>query len=126
MGTRLASASWDSTAKVWDLASGVEITTFSGHTSPVWLTDVTFSADGRSVFTGGDDDFVRQWDAGTGQEIRTFSGDGKDIYGIALSPDGQSAGDGRPGRRHYVVGCGFRREAEDDGGPCRAAASPGF
>jgi len=28
------------------------------------------------------------WDGETGQELAAFSGDGKDIYGVALSPNG--------------------------------------
>jgi WD40 repeat protein len=44
--------------------------------------------DGSRVYTGGDDDFVRVWDAANSVELGTFSGDGKDIYGIALNPQG--------------------------------------
>lgn len=87
-GTRLASVSLDSTAKVWDLTTGTAVATFTGHQAPVWLTNIGFSADGKRVFTGGDDDFVRMWDGETGQELAAFSGDGKDIYGVALSPNG--------------------------------------
>jgi WD40 repeat protein len=61
----------------------------------VLITNVVFSPDGRTVFTGADDTFVRQWEAATGAEIRAFSGGGKDIYGVAISPDGRvlAAGD---------------------------------
>lgn len=94
-GTRLASAGLDGTAKVWDLASGEEFT-FRGHTFPAWITGVAFSPDNKSIFAGvGEDKFVYQWDVTTGRELKSFSSDGKDIYGIALSPDGNllAAGD---------------------------------
>jgi WD40 repeat protein len=34
-GRRLATASWDQTAKVWDAASGQEVLTLRGHTDRV-------------------------------------------------------------------------------------------
>ena len=94
-GMRLASASLDGTAKVRDLASGEEFT-FSGLTFPAWITGVAFSPDGETLFAGiAEDKFIYQWDVGTGQEVKTFSSDGKEIFGIALSPEGSllAAGD---------------------------------
>lgn len=88
-GKRLASASWDGTAKVWDLAGGHEITTLRGHSSPALISNIIFSPDGATVFAGvAEDKFAYQWDATTGQVVRTFTGEGKEIYGVALSPDG--------------------------------------
>jgi len=88
-GKRLASASWDGTAKVWDLASGDEITTLRGHASQALISNIIFSPDGATVFSGvAEDKFAYQWDATTGQVVKTFSGEGKEIYGVALSPDG--------------------------------------
>ncbi len=94
-GTRLASASLDGTAKVRNLASGEEFT-FRGHIFPAWITGVAFSPDSKSIFAGvAEDKFVYQWDVTTGREVKSFSSDGKEIYGIALSPDGSllAAGD---------------------------------
>ncbi len=42
-------ASWDSTAKVWDVATGDEVHTLAGHTDVV--TSVVFSPDGELVVT---------------------------------------------------------------------------
>ena len=61
---------------MWDLASGEEITTFSGHAAPALITGIAFSPDGKTVLTGADDKFAYQWDAATGQESRAFSGEG--------------------------------------------------
>ncbi len=67
MAQKLASASWDGTAKVWDLSTGHEIVTFSHHPNTAWITSIAFSPDGsRGAYTGSDDDFVRAWDAATG------------------------------------------------------------
>ena len=88
-GTRLASASWDQTAKVWDVATGMEITTFTGHAKNALLVGIAFSPDGKQVFSSGADrQLVRVWDAETGLQTGTFPDEGKDVYGLALSPDG--------------------------------------
>ncbi len=43
-GTRLATASWDGTAKLWDAAGGRETLTLTGPPSEVW--SVAWSPDG--------------------------------------------------------------------------------
>ena len=56
-GRTLASASMDGTVKLWDAASGRELRTLTGHTSPV-LT-VAFSPDGRALASAGGDNTLR-------------------------------------------------------------------
>jgi WD40 repeat protein len=46
-GQRLASASYDKTVKVWDLADGKEMLTLEGHKNEV--LSVRFSPDGRRL-----------------------------------------------------------------------------
>ena len=84
-GTRLVSASWDGTARLWDIASGTEMIDFIGHMDRV--TDVAFSADGTRVATASWDGTVRLWDAGTGFELASFA-HGAEANSVALSPDG--------------------------------------
>jgi len=87
--SRLASASWDGKVIVWDLASGNQIVNFRGKPFPASITNVVFSPDGKSVFAGvAEDKQVYQWDLSTSQIMRTFSGEDKEIYGLAVSPDG--------------------------------------
>jgi len=86
-GKRLASASWDGTAMVRDLENQ-DTLTIKVHPPAVWITSIAFSPDGKTVFTGADEKFVRQWDSVTGQEIRSYASDGNEIYGVAVSPDG--------------------------------------
>jgi WD40 repeat protein/transcriptional regulator with XRE-family HTH domain len=86
-GKRLATTSWDSLAKVWDLSSGSEVTTFSGHPNGL-LFGVAFSPDGQRVYSGGEY-YGRVWDATTGQELQTFYAQGREVYGLALSPSGK-------------------------------------
>lgn len=88
-GSRLASASWDGTAKVWEVTTGKVITTFTGHPQNAMLVGIAFSPDGKRVFsTGADSRLVRVWDAASGQQLGTFPDEGKDVFGLALSPDG--------------------------------------
>jgi hypothetical protein len=62
-GTRLASASADKTARMWDVGRAQQIYVFKGHTADVQY--VLFSPDGRRVVTVSNDS-TRVWDAHTG------------------------------------------------------------
>src|SRR5262249_13590327 len=64
-GKPLLTGSGDSTARLWDVASGQTIRTFSGHTSAVY--SVAFSPDGKTILTGSGDGTVRLWDVASGQ-----------------------------------------------------------
>jgi chemotaxis signal transduction protein len=60
-GRRLASASWDTTVKVWDTATGQDLFTYRGHTQVVHT--VAFHPSGRRLASGGLDHVLRVWDA---------------------------------------------------------------
>jgi WD40 repeat protein len=59
-GTRLATASFDWTARVWDAVSGLELTRPLRHQGPVHV--VAWSPDGRRVVTAGRDHAAQIWD----------------------------------------------------------------
>src|SRR4051812_19185700 len=71
-GRTVLSGSFDTTLKLWDVATGRHLRTFSGHTSEV--NAVAFSPDGRTVLSGSSGKVLRLWDVATGRELRTFSG----------------------------------------------------
>ena len=86
-GRRLASAGWDRSVKVWDVATGQEIRTLLGHTSNVY--GVAFSPDGRLLATAGLDGAVRLWDVGTHRPIGTpLTGHTDHVLAVDFSPDG--------------------------------------
>ena len=86
-GKRLATASADQTAKVWDAESGKELLTLRGHAGPVY--DVAFSPDGKRLATAGTDHTVKLWEAESGTELLTLRGHAYAVKGVAFSPDGK-------------------------------------
>jgi WD40 repeat protein len=76
-GRLLASGSADNTIKLWDVATGSEVRTLTGHTDDV--NSVAFSPDGRLLASGpwdktGWDKTIKLWDVATGSEVRTLTG----------------------------------------------------
>jgi WD40 repeat protein/serine/threonine protein kinase len=83
-GQRIASASWDRTAKVWEALTGRELLTLRGHEAG--LTNVAFSPDGRYIASSSWDETVRLWDAETGMERYVFAPHVGPVYGVAFHP----------------------------------------
>jgi len=86
-GRWLASGSWDSTVKVWEVATGRELRTLRGHGGPVLA--VAVSADGRWLASGSHDRIVKVWEVETGRDVRTLSGHTNQVLAVAISPDGR-------------------------------------
>jgi WD40 repeat protein len=88
-GRTALSGSRDNTIKLWDVASGRELRTFTGHSGPV--NSVAFSPDGRTILSGSRDRTLGLWDAVSGHHIRTFTGHMDQVSSVAFSPDGHTA-----------------------------------
>ena len=83
-GKRLATASLDGTAIIWDAATGNELLTLTGHAGEVF--SVAFSPDGKRVATGSNDRTAKVWDAATGRELLTLTGHTGAVFDVAFSP----------------------------------------
>lgn len=90
----LASGSEDSNVKLWDLNTGKEILTLSGHLRQKWVSTVVFSPDGQTLASGSGDKIIKLWDWQKGQEITSFLGHTQDVLTVAISPDGQTLASG--------------------------------
>ena len=88
-GRSALSGSGDRTLKLWDVATGRELSTLAGHTAAV--TSVAFSPDGGSVLSGSADESLKLWDVATGKEIQSFTGHADSVGSVVFSPDGRSA-----------------------------------
>ncbi len=82
----LATASFDTSAKLFDLSSGLLNHTLEGHS--IAALAAAYSPDGLSVVTGGYDGNVMVWDAATGAQLNVLAGHTDAVSGVAYSPDG--------------------------------------
>ena len=70
-GTRIATASTDKTARIWDARTGTQLKVLSNHDGHV--ESVAYSPDGTRIVTGSEDKTARIWDARTGSPLAVVS-----------------------------------------------------
>jgi hypothetical protein len=85
-GKRVATASTDFTARLWDAESGEELLVLSGHEAE--LESIGFSRDGKRLVTASKDNTSRLWDASTGKLIAVLRGT-RPMTSAQISPDGR-------------------------------------
>jgi WD40 repeat protein len=88
-GRRIATASADGTARVWDTLTGETISICRGHEGRV--SSVVFSPDGGRVITAGADGTARIWDAVSGKELVVLRGHEHALKGASFTRDGERA-----------------------------------
>lgn len=95
-GKVLATASHDKTVKLWEVATGKELTTLRGHTT--WVRTVAFAPDSQTVASGDEDGVVKVWGASTAKEQATFHAyEAGGVGSVVFSPDGKVLATSGPG-----------------------------
>ena len=82
-GDRIATASWDGTAKIWELSSGREVGTF-GHRD--YVTTVAFSPDGVWLATGCSDRSVKLWNLRDRERTHDYRAHQRTPQALAFNP----------------------------------------
>ncbi len=73
------------------LDQGKVVGVYKGITTPGGGVCVAVTPDGKRVLAGGWGNPLRMWDVATGKNLRVFNCPGpKDVFAIAVSPDGKS------------------------------------
>jgi WD40 repeat protein/TPR repeat protein len=88
-GTRIVTASFDATARIWDARTGAQLAVLGqGDSRHAGLYSAAYSPDGTHIVTASDDRTARLWDVRTGSQLAVLSGHGDRIRSAAYSPDG--------------------------------------
>jgi RNA polymerase sigma factor (sigma-70 family) len=85
-GKVLASGDGGRHLRLWQVATGNELTSVVAHQDEV--SAVAFSPAGQILASAGYDRLVRLWDAATGKPLRTLAAHEDHVSALAFSPDG--------------------------------------
>ncbi|CDO68205.1 hypothetical protein BN946_scf184938.g57 [Trametes cinnabarina] len=85
-GKYVASASFDTTWRLWDVNTQKELLLQEGHSKEVF--SIEFQNDGALCASGGLDAIGRVWDLRTGRTAMVLDGHVQAIFGISFSPNG--------------------------------------
>ncbi|MCP3961829.1 MAG: hypothetical protein GY719_28640 [bacterium] len=85
-GGLLATASADSTVRVWDPATGEELRRFDGHRTAA--TAVAWHPGGHSLASASRDGTVRLLSHATGEEVAQLENYGGEVFAVSFNPSG--------------------------------------
>ncbi|GAA54626.1 guanine nucleotide-binding protein subunit beta [Clonorchis sinensis] len=89
---QIVTSSGDVTCALWDIDTGQQIITFTGHTGDVM--SLSLAPDQRTFISGACDASAKLWDLRDGQCKQTFPGHESDINAVSYFPNGLSFGTG--------------------------------
>jgi WD40 repeat protein/uncharacterized caspase-like protein len=109
---RLLAFSENYVVKIWDLASGRELTQLKVPNSGAFITQadafIAFSEDGKRIATGGFDTDTIIWETETAKRISNLTGRTNMAYNVAFSADGMQLSSGGRTRWDLRTGSGLR------------------
>ncbi len=85
-GQLLASASVDTTVKLWNAETGEDLLVLAGYSGSV--NGISFSPDGRSLASCSEDGAVRLWELPSGEEYVMLADRGASASAVAFNQDG--------------------------------------
>ncbi len=94
-GDLLAAGTLAGEIRLWHAASGLPLQPFRGHIAAV---GVTFSLNGKTLASTGEDQAVRLWEVSSGRLLNTLQGRTSMVFGVAFSPDGRTLASGSSDR----------------------------
>ncbi len=86
-GQMMATGSWDTTVKLWDVRTRKQLRSLTGHT--LFVNAIAFSPDGKLLASGSSDTSVKLWDVATGSELASLNEHTSAVTSLAFSPDGK-------------------------------------
>ncbi|MEH1767918.1 serine/threonine-protein kinase [Nostoc sp.] len=87
-GKTIASSGDNSTIKLWNLATGKQISSLNGHFQQVNV--VVISPDGKILVSASDDNTIKIWNLTTRKQIRTLMGHSDSVHALAISADSET------------------------------------
>jgi WD40 repeat protein/uncharacterized caspase-like protein len=115
---RLVGLSENYIARIWETATGRELTPIKAPTSGTLGNQsgvealIGFSEDGKQLASGGFDTPTLLWDTETAKQVRKFAGRINMAYGVQFSSDGMSLYSGGRTRWDLRTGRGLRINSE--------------
>jgi eukaryotic-like serine/threonine-protein kinase len=85
-GRQIATGGGDSTARIWNAATGRFLTNLSGHHNDI--LSLAFSSDSQRIVTGSFDKTARIWDSISGQQLLKIDAGCGRLWGVTFSADG--------------------------------------
>ena len=82
----IASASFDSSVRLWDATSGNLLRVLQGHQKPVYA--ISFSPDEKVIVSGSSDQTIKFWDVQSGKMIASYMMN-QIVYDLQYSSDGK-------------------------------------
>lgn len=84
---RIISLSFDGFVKIWELATGHELSSFQAHTESV--NAICLTPDAQLLVSGSSDRTCKVWDLSSGRRLYTLTGHTEAVNAVAVTSDGR-------------------------------------